>query len=177
MLSGAVINVLFYVLAAMAILFAVAVVCCRRILRAAVCLMGVLAMSAGFYVLLGAEFLAGVQILVYVGGIVVLMVFAIMLTASTDMIEERPSLGRKSVGLLAAGGFLAMAIPAFYLSDFSVMRETVVAGDATRELGRHLLSYGPEGFVLPFEMVSLLLLGVAIGGIVLARKRDPVNKV
>lgn len=177
MLSDVTINLLFYGLAAMAVLFAVAVVVCRRILRAAVCLMGVLAMSAGFYLLLGAEFLAGVQILVYVGGIVVLMVFAIMLTASTDMIEERPSLGRKSVGLLAAGGFFAATIGIFYLSNFPALQGDVAAGDMTRELGRHLLSYGPQGFVLPFEIISLLLLGAAVGGIVLARKRTPGDKV
>lgn len=171
MLSSAMTNVLFYVLAGLAILFAIAVVCSRRILRAAVCLMAVLAMSAGFYLLLGAEFLAGVQILVYVGGIVVLLVFAIMLTASTDMIEEKPTLRRKSAGLLAAGGFLATAIAMFYLSDFPAVPAGPATGDATRELGRHILSYGPQGYVFPFEVVSLLLLAVAIGGIVIARKR------
>lgn len=170
-MSTVVTNLLFYVFATLAVLFALAVVCSRRILRAAVYLMAVLGMSAGFYLLLGAEFLAGVQILVYVGGIVVLLVFAIMLTASTDMIEEKPSLFRKAAGLFAAGGFLTASIAVFYMSGFPAMRQSVTAGSATREIGLHILSYGPDGYVLPFEMISLLLLGVAIGGIVLARKR------
>lgn len=177
MLSSAMTNLLFYVFSCLAVFFAIAVVCSRRILRAAVYLMAVLGMSAGFYVLLGAEFLAGVQILVYVGGIVVLLIFAIMLTASTDMIEEKPSLLRKSAGLFAAGSFLAASVGLFYLSDFPVIHEGIRVGNATRELGRHLLSYGPQGYALPFEMISLLLLGVAIGGIVLARKRAPKKEV
>lgn len=171
MLSTVVTNLLFYAFAALAVLFAISVVCSRRILRAAVYLMGVLGMSAGFYLLLGAEFLAGVQILVYVGGIVVLLVFAIMLTSSIDLIEEKPSLFRKATGLFAAGAFLAASVAVFFLSDFPVLKKAVAAGSTTREIGLHVLSYGPEGYVLPFEMISLLLLGVAIGGIVLARKR------
>ena len=177
MLSSVTINLLFYVLAGLAVCFAVAVVSSRRILRAAVYLMAVLGMSAGFYLLLDAEFLAGVQILVYVGGIVVLLVFAIMLTASSDMIEEKPSLTRKGFGLLAAGCFLATSVTIFYWSDFPALREGAPDGNVTRELGKRILDYGPNGFVLPFELISLLLLGVAIGGIVLARKRAQKKEV
>lgn len=175
MLSQAVTNLLFIIFACLSVSFAVVVVSCRRILRAAVCLMAVLGVSAGFYLLLGAEFLAGVQILVYVGGIVVLLVFAIMLTASPDMIEAKPSWVRKGVALLAAGGFFAATISVFNVSDFPAVRETLAVGDATREMGRLLLSAGPQGYVLPFEIISLLLLAVAIGGIVLARSRARGN--
>ena len=115
MINQAVTNLLFYVFAGLAVFFAIAVVSSRRILRAAVYLMSVLAMSAGFYVLLGAEFLAGVQILVYVGGIVILLVFAVMLTRSAELLEDKPSLTRKALGLLAAGGFFAMTVGLFYL--------------------------------------------------------------
>jgi NADH:ubiquinone oxidoreductase subunit 6 (subunit J) len=84
-ISDAVYTILFYVIASMALALAIAVTTSRRLLRAAVYLMGVLLMSAGLYVMLGAEFLAGVQILVYVGGIVVLIVFAVMLTRSAEL--------------------------------------------------------------------------------------------
>ena len=171
MLSSAITNLLFYVFAVLAILFAIAVVCSRRILRAAVYLMAVLGMSAGFYVLLGADFLAGVQILVYVGGIVVLLVFAIMLTASTDMVEARPSLLRKAAGVFVAGIFMGTTISLLRHCDFNALRDGVQATDTARVIGRHILDCGPGGYVLPFELISLLLLGVAIGGIVLARKR------
>mgnify|MGYP001580332589 CR=1 FL=1 len=176
MLSQAVTNILFYVLAGLALCFAVAVVSSRRILRAAVYLMCVLAMSAGFYVLLGAEFLAGVQVLVYIGGIVVLLVFAIMLTRSADTPEDKPSLPRKIAGFLAAGAFLAVTVILFYLTDFPALREGALAGGDTPELGRRLLDYGPQGYVLPFEIISFLLLSVVIGVIVLARKLQPKER-
>ena len=170
MLSQVMTNLMFYTFAGLVVCFAIAVVCTSRILRAAVSLMCVLGMSAGFYLLLGAEFLAGVQILVYVGGIVVLLVFAIMLTQSSELPEERPSLFRKSIGLLVAGGFFVMTVTILCMSDFPVLREGVLTGGDTAEIGRRIMDRGPQGYVLPFEVVSLLLLGVAIGGIVLARK-------
>lgn len=173
MLSDLVTNLIFYVFAASAVFFAVAVVCSSRILRAAVYLMCLLVTSAGFYLMLGAEFLAGVQILVYVGGIVALLVFAIMLTRSAEMPEDKPTLLRKALGLLAAGGFFVITVSMFLLSDFPVLKKGVLAGGDTAEIGRRLLSRGPQGYVLPFEVISLLLLGVAIGGIVLARKLHP----
>jgi len=173
MLSNFVANLMFYVLAVVAIFFAIAVVCSSRILRAAVYLMCLLATSAGFYLLLGAEFVAGVQILVYVGGIVVLLVFAIMLTRSAEMPEDKPSLLRQSLGSLAAGGFFAVTVTMFRFSDFPALQKGVLAGGDTAEIGRRLLNRGAHGYLLPFEVISLLLLSVAIGGIVLARKLHP----
>jgi NADH-quinone oxidoreductase subunit J len=173
MLSQAVTHLMFYAFAALAVCFAIAVVSSRRILRAAVCLMSVLAISAGFYVLLGAYFLAGVQILVYVGGIVVVLVFAIMLTSSAELLDDKPSLVRKVAGLLAAGSFFVITVWMFYLTDFPARRAGILTGGDTAELGRRLLNYGPQGYVLPFEIISLLLLSAAIGGIVLARKVNP----
>ena len=75
-------TVLFYGMAVAAVFFAVATVISRHIFRSAVYLMCVLLAGAGFYLLLGAEFLAGVQVLVYVGGIVVLLAFVVMLTST-----------------------------------------------------------------------------------------------
>ncbi len=98
-----------------AILAALAVVNARRLLRAAIYLMGVLLASAGLYVMLGAEFLAGVQVLVYVGGIVVLIVFAIMLTRSADLLEDNPSLVRKLLGAVASIGFLLVTVAALWM--------------------------------------------------------------
>ena len=173
MLSDLVANAMFYVLAGCAAFFAVAVVCSSKILRAAVYLMCLLATSAGFYLLLGAEFLAGVQILVYVGGIVVLLVFAIMLTRSAEMPEDEPTLLRKILGLLVAGSFFAITVTMLRLSDFPALKKGVLAGGDTAEIGRRLLNRGADGYLLPFEVISFLLLSVAIGGIVLARKLHP----
>ena len=105
-------NLLFYVLAAMACLMAIATVLTRHILRSAIYLMAVLCISAGFYLLLGAEFLAGAQVLVYVGGIVILLIFAVMLTRSADLEHDCPSIMRKILGFIGSASFFATS---FYL--------------------------------------------------------------
>ncbi|OFZ53712.1 MAG: hypothetical protein A2428_05915 [Bdellovibrionales bacterium RIFOXYC1_FULL_54_43] len=173
-MTTTVLTALFYVLAACSVLLALAVVTTRRILRAAVYLMGVLLMSAGFFLLLGAEFLAGVQILVYVGGIVVLLVFAVMLTRSVELLEDEPSIGRKLLGYVVAAGFLIMNVALLATTEFRVLREGTLPAGNTAALGRKLLDYGPQGYALPFEVLSILLLTAMIGGIVIARKTGPV---
>jgi len=168
-------NALFYGFATFSILLALLVVTTRRILRAAVYLMAVLGASAAFFVLLGAEFLAGVQILVYIGGIVVLLVFAVMLTRSVDLLEEQPSLIRKLLGGLVSAFFFVTTALILTSTNFSVLRGGAQPLNNTAELGKKLLDYGADGFVLPFEIISLLLLGAVIGGIVIARK-TPAEK-
>jgi NADH-quinone oxidoreductase subunit J len=165
-------TVLFYAFAALGFSAALGTVCSRLILRAAVCLCCLLAVSSAFYLMLGAEFLAGVQILVYVGGIVVLLVFAIMLTGSSELLESRPTFIHVLGGAGAAIAFLASAVFLLYATPFAQSNAAPVA-DTTSALGRKLLDRGPGGYVLPFEIVSLLLLAAAIGGIVVARKTPP----
>lgn len=170
MLSSAIQSLVFYLLAAISLTLAWSVVTGRRILRAAVALMGVLAASAGLYVLLDSPFLAGVQVLVYVGGIVVLLVFAVMLTRTTELLEDKPKLSRQLLGGAVAG--------AFFLLSWHMMTSAPLAGRTLSSLpkndvaaiGRSLLDTGPNGYALPFEVVSLLLLTAMIGGIVIARK-------
>jgi NADH-quinone oxidoreductase subunit J len=173
MIPEAVSTVLFYAIGGTAILAALAVVNVRRLLRAAVFLMGVLLASAGLYIMLSAEFLAGVQVLVYVGGIVVLIVFAIMLTRSADLLEDNPSLWRKGLGAVASIGFLLATVAALWTSEFPLRHDGQAPTDAPKAIGRQLLDFGPGGFVLPFEIISLLLLAAVIGGIVVARKTAP----
>lgn len=165
-------SLLFYLLSTVSIGLALGVVGARRILRAAVALMGVLAVSAGFYLLLGAEFLAGVQVLVYVGGIVVLLVFAVMLTRSSELLEDRPSVLSRLLGVLASGAFFGTSVIALRSEEFGAGVDAALPANDTVELGRKLLDYGSKGYALPFEMISLLLLAAMIGGIVIARKGD-----
>ena len=171
MLSETVTTLLFYLFAFLAILLALGVVTARRILRAAVFLAGVLICTAAFYLFLDMEFLAGIQVLVYIGGIVVLLVFAIMLTSSVEFIEERPSLLRKILGLLGAGAFFAVTVAAFVHTKYGFRPEGTRPESEVAEIGRKLLSYKADGYVLPFELISLLLLAALIGGIVIARKK------
>lgn len=166
---------LFYLFSALALISAIAVVTTRHILRAAVYLMGTLAMGAGFYVLLDAPFLAGIQVLVYIGGIVVLLVFAVMLTRSSDLLEDTPSLRRRILGFGAAVAIFVFTTLLLIQTDFPILSGGLPPSDDTAELGRRLLDPGPQGYVLPFELISLLLLAAVIGGIVLARKVPTKN--
>lgn len=173
MISDAVQTVLFYLLAFIVLGMAFVVVTTRRLLRAAVALMAMLTSSAGFYVLLSAEFLTVVQILVYVGGIVVLMVFAIMLTRSADLMEDVPSSARRLMGLGVSAVFSIMSMGVVLTAKFPVKPDATPPNDSIMAIGKALLDYGPDGYVLPFEVISLLLLAAAIGGIVIARKTPP----
>ncbi|MEW6750343.1 MAG: NADH-quinone oxidoreductase subunit J [Candidatus Latescibacterota bacterium] len=173
MIAQAAVTVLFAVLGVLAIAGALAVVCARRLLRAAVCLMGVLGASAGLYLLLDAQFLAGIQVLVYVGGIVVLIVFAVMLTSPADLLEDHPPPRRQVTGIVAALAFLAVTAGIFWSADFGPLAVGAGPVEDAPAIGRQLLDFGAGGYVLPFEVISLLLLAALIGGIVVARKVPP----
>jgi NADH-quinone oxidoreductase subunit J len=172
-MTAAAYTVLFYTFAAMAVLLALGVTNAPRLLRAAVYLMGVLMVSAGMYVLLGAEFLAGIQVLVYVGGIVVLIVFAVMLTRSAELQVDSPSPRRKLLAGLASVAFLAFTGVVFWTTPFPAMGQGSQPNNDVLAIGKALLDQGPDGYVLPFEIVSLLLLAALIGGVVVARKTPP----
>jgi len=171
MLSETVTTLLFYLFAVAAVLLALGVVTSQRILRAAVYLAGVLVCTAGYYLLLDMEFLAGIQVLVYIGGIVVLLVFAIMLTSSPEFREERPPVHRNLLGLLGAGAFFVLTVILLARTKFAVNADGARPENEVAEIGRNLLNYDVGGYVLPFEIISLLLLAALIGGIVIARKK------
>lgn len=163
-----------YGFAVTAVGFAVAVVTTPRILRAAVYLLVVLLAGAGIYVLLGADFLAGVQALVYVGGIVVVIVFAVMLTSAVDLREPPPALWRRLAAGAASLAFFGAATAAALYSPFAAPGAPSAPGN-TQAIGEALLDAGAGGYVLPFELISLLLLSAALGAIVLARRVQPAR--
>ncbi len=168
--QNAVLTVLFYVIASGMTVFALIVVFTRKLLHAAVSLMTVLMLTAGVYILLRAEFLAGVQVLVYIGGIVVLIVFAIMLTRTADLLEDHPTRNRMLMGSAAGLGMLFMSCCVFFAPRPAAAPQLAAPIDDVREIGTRLLDYTGTGYVLPFEIISLLLLAAALGGIVIARK-------
>lgn len=176
MIADAAHTVMFYALAAGAVTLALITVTVRRLLRAAVGLMFVLTFSAGLYILLSAEFLAGVQVLVYVGGIVVLIVFAIMLTRSSDLLEDVPEFWRSVVGAISAITLCAASCAALLATTFFHGAGGELPATDVDGIGRQLLDYGPSGYVVPFEVISLLLLAAVIGGIVIARRTPPIGQ-
>ena len=176
MIGDATYTVMFYGVSAVVVLFALVAVNARKLLRAALALMGMLAMSAGLYILLRAEFLAGVQILVYVGGIVVLIVFAIMLTRSSELLEDHPAPLRRTLGALFSVAFMLISSVALRSTDFPIANTSQASPDDVRAIGMALLDRGADGYLLPFEAISLLLLVAVIGGTVIARKTPPKHQ-
>jgi NADH-quinone oxidoreductase subunit J len=167
-------EVVFYVIAAMILLFSVLTVTSRKILRSAVFLLFVLISTAGLYFLLNYNFLAAVQLTVYAGGIVVLIIFSILLTSH---ISERAIMAPVKQRLLSALAALAGAT----LTLMTVLRFSFVPNPGIdpqftiKEVGESLISYNRDGYALPFEVISVLLLAAMIGAIVVAKKERIVK--
>ena len=162
-------KIIFYLIAAVIIVFSVLTVTSRKILRAAVYLLFVLMATAGLYFMLNYNFLAAVQLTVYSGGIVVLIVFAVLLTAHMEHKLEAPSkLKSITAGLLAIGG---MVVTLFAMRSFPFVEvESSTAAYDVKAIGYKLLSYGDYGYVLPFEVISVLLLAAMVAAIIIAKK-------
>lgn len=141
----------------------------RKIFRAAVFLLFSLIGIAGLYFYLNYEFLGAVQIVVYVGGIVVLIIFSIFLTAESGNDMKKPNIRRAlSSGLATA---FACALSLWLIKGQSFQSNMNGAVDpGVRNIGRQMLSTTEHGYILPFEVVSILLLAAMIGCIVIAIK-------
>jgi NADH-quinone oxidoreductase subunit J len=164
-------NIFFYALAAVIVASAVAVVTTRNVVRAALYLIVVFAGVVGQYVLLAAEFVAVTQILIYIGAIMVLMLFGIMLTRATIGRDTGLTNRHWPIGVVTAVALLGVMgyalIDAF--DDTELPRDTQVprgGGSNTAALGDAIFSQ----FLIPFEVVSVLLLAALVGAIVIARK-------
>ena len=162
-------EVMFYLFAGMILTFSVLTVTSRRILRAAVYLLFVLISTGGLYFWLNYNFLAAVQLTVYAGGIVVLIIFSILLTSH---LSERAVMAPMKQSLLSALAAIAGAT----LTIMTILRFTFIPDGGTdpqlnmTDIGNSLVSYKREGYALPFEVVSILLLAAMIGAIVVAKK-------
>ncbi len=162
-------RIVFYILALAIVLFSVLTVTSRNILRAAIYLLFVLMATAGLYFLLNYNFLAAVQLTVYSGGVVVLIVFAVLLTVKID--HKLPPVGNLkaivSMVLVAMGvGTVVWAVAGF---NFTPTAQPATGYDV-KAIGTSLLSYGNYGYVLPFEVISVLLLAAMVGAIMIAKR-------
>jgi NADH-quinone oxidoreductase subunit J len=160
----------FYFFAVMAIGSAIAVITRRNPVHAALALIITLLSLASFYLMLYAPFVAGVQVVLYAGGIMVLFLFVIMLVNLEQNIREYQLNKQWVVGTavaLALGGLLLFVYNRGYqifpATNFAAMPE----GQNTQQVA--LLLYGP--YMLPFEIASLLLLVAIVGAVVMAKKR------
>jgi NADH-quinone oxidoreductase subunit J len=165
-----VVEVLFGLLGLVAFGSAVLVVTTRHLVHAALWLVVTLGSIAGCYLLLSAEFVAWVQVLIYVGAVVVLLLFGLMLTrapigASNELDASR---GQRVAAAVTAAGTAAVLVTSLadaFHGEHIDLSDDRVAG-SSRTVGQAVF----RGWVLPFEVLSLLLLAALVGAIVLSRR-------
>ena len=164
-----IVNAIFVLLALVAVGSALLVVTTRNMVHAALWLVVTLGAIAGVYLLLAAEFLAWVQVLIYVGAVVVLLLFALMLTRAPT--GPQPDLNRgRIIPAAFVAGLVAVLLVTTVVAGFSDVRldlQQSVVGSAT-VTGSTVF----RTWVLPFEVLSVLLLAALIGAIVLSRGDD-----
>ncbi len=167
--------VLYFVVAIAVIVFSVLTVTTRRILRAATYLLFVLIGTAVFYFQLGYQFLGAVQIAVYAGGILVLFVFAILLTSKPADKAPEVTHHRKAIGITCSViGTIVLLYALFTMPMLD--QQTTLASICQNPVDMHTLGHAMVGtekyqYLLPFEAVSILLLACIIGGVTVARKK------
>ena len=167
-------SLLFYAFAALVLLGAVLTITLRNVVHCAVWLIAALLGVAGLFLVQGAEFLAGVQVIVYIGGIMVLFLFVIMLVPISEELRQRRFAQQKWFAVIAAGllatqlGILvSRGAGAFGLAESGPPPEI---GDITKnseEVGYVLFSE----YLLAFELASILLLVAIIGAVVMSKVR------
>lgn len=156
----------FWILAVVAVISALGVVLLRNVFRAALSLVLCFITVAGLYVTLSADFLAAMQILVYVGAISVLIILAIMMTR--DVQQGSPSNKMKIPAFLVAVVFLGVMIYTMINTSWQIAGEAPLT-PTTVPLAINLFS--ESGFILPVEIAAVLLLAAILGAIVIAREK------
>ena len=178
-------GMLFNIFAGLAVLSALLVVLnplSRNPVTSAMFLVMTMISISGLFVLLGAYFLAAVQILVYAGAVMVLFLFVIMLLDLQEIARRKLNLVSLAMGILAVGALFLVYKSSLESTYGEASQQHEVAADAdqaeattakvvgsTQALGQALFSFG-NGFILPFEIVSVLLLVAMVGVILLSRK-------
>lgn|SRR5512135_3110128 len=155
----------FYLIALITVVSAGMVAFSRNIIYSAFSLLGTFMGVAGLYVFLGADFVAAVQVLIYVGGILVLILFAVMLTHRITDVEITNRAAGRIPALIIIGVLLYLLIQTVKETPWVKAQEVVYAATAAKIGDLFLYTY-----LLPFELASLVLLAAMIGAVVLSRK-------
>lgn len=164
-------EIVFWTLAVVTVVGALLVVHTTNLFRAALLLVGTFLGVAGIFALLNAEFLAVVQVLIYGGGIAVLVIFAVMITRDVEQGNRETPV--QPVALLVGAVLLAVLVYAIVQAEWRLLPDDLPAPiaevfvDTPARLGRLLVS----DFVLAFEIAGVLLLAVVIGALALVRER------
>ena len=165
-------TIIFYLLALLCLVSGIMAVTTRQIFRAAIYLLFTLIGIAGLYFWLQYEFIAAVQIVVYVGGIVVLIIFSIFLTQQAGELLPKQHLGRQLFSALAA--FCGFSLTLIQLFQHVFVKSSAQPVEASMtNIGNQMLGISEGGYALPFELISILLLAAMIGCIVIALRSKP----
>ena len=161
--------VVFYLLAVLTVVAAAGVVLSRSLIYSAFALLGAFFGVAGFYLLLGADFLAASQLLIYIGGILMLLLFGVMLTHKLYDLDLRTEVVQFWPGLIVAGAlFLILTVSAFRTEW--ALGEGRAPAPTTEQIGLAFMG----DWILPFEAASVLLLVALIGAALIVRRQKEV---
>jgi len=167
-------QIMFILFASMIVVFSILTVTSHKILRAAVYLLFVLVSTSGLYFMLNYQFLAAVQLTLYAGGIVVLIIFSILLTSHIS--QKFETLGWKKNIFSAIASIAGAILSIITILDYKFSATSEAAKEVDmRLIGKSLLSVDYDGYILPFEVISVLLLAAMIGAIVVAKKAGPAK--
>ena len=155
----------FYLVAIITVGSAAMVAFSRNIIYSAFSLLGAFGGVAGIYVFLGADFVAAVQLLIYVGGILVLVLFAVMLTHRITDVQITNRAAGRLPALIVTGVLLYLLVETVRGTSWAKAKELVYKA-TTGTIGDLFL----ESYLLPFELASLVLLAALIGAVVVSRK-------
>ncbi len=164
-MSNTTYTVIFYLFAAITVCSAAFVVFTRNVIYSAFSLLFTFFGVAALYVFLSADFIAVTQVVVYVGGILVLLLFGVMFTNSIMQTGQKSEVLHLFSGILLLIGIVGAMLYTFYTTHGWMPSETTLSGSVVERIGFETMSR----YVLPFEMVSILLLAALIGAAFLAR--------
>ena len=161
-------QIIFYILAGFILGAAILSVTTRKIFRSAIWLLFSLIGIAGLYFFLQVEFIAAVQIIVYVGGIVVLLIFSIFLTQQSGKEMAKAPMVRTIASALSVVFGFALTYLLIWQHGFQKINKDF--NWTVSKIGTQMMGTDKDGFALPFEVVSMLLLAAMVGCIVIAMK-------
>jgi NADH-quinone oxidoreductase subunit J len=172
-LSGS--TIVFYLLGLLTLVSAVLAVTSRQIFRAAIYLLFSLIGIAGLYFWMQYDFIAAVQIIVYVGGITVLIIFSIFLTQQAGELLPKQKLGRQVFAAAAVFCSFALVMLQLLKNRIAASGELPEQPTTIAAIGEKMLATTEDGYALPFELVSILLLAALIGCIVIAMRSSTLT--
>jgi NADH-quinone oxidoreductase subunit J len=163
--------VIFYIFAIITLGAACIVVFSRNIVRSAFALLFAFFGVAGIYVFLLADFIAVTQLLIYVGGILVLILFGVMLTNRQILVDAKSSPMQMLPAAIIIASFAGTLLGIVWSTDWKIPLQLQTAEDTAPKIGELLLTK----YLLPFEIASVLLLAALIGAVMIARREKKSN--